>query len=398
MKLFFVFLSLFGYSLTTLFASGEKIPVTHYDYAENYEVVLGRMGCIILAGGQGSRLGSDEPKGFFPVSLIQKKSLFQLFFEKTGAASQQAGRELPLAVMTSPLNHQLTLEFLEDREWFGLSKDRVDLFSQGMLPFLDEEGNWILDASGKPAAGPDGNGGALKAFYESGVWEKWQKQGIEAVQVVLIDNALADPFDAQLCSYHLRQQADITVKCIQREPGERVGVFALDNGKVNIVEYSEMPEEHYNARNPDGSFVFALANTGLMCFDMQFIKKISEDFTVELPWHIQKKKAQIDGQLREIQKCETFIFDLFPFAQNIALLCYPREEIFAPLKNATGNASLHSVQAALLAYDRAVYFRVTGVHPPEERVFELDPQFYYPTSDFLKTWRGRPLPESDYLH
>ncbi len=359
-------------------------PLTQYDHAGSrrdqefgqQRIAQGKVGCIILAGGQGTRLECSGPKGAVPISLIQKKSLFQLFFERTLAASKRAERELPLAVMTSPLNHQATEEFLEKHHYFGLGS--VDLFAQPMLPFLDLEGNWVYDASGKILEGPDGNGGVFKSFYRAGLLDKWSAQGVESIAIVLIDNPLADPFDSELCGYHGRKEAEITLKCIPYEnPEEKVGVVALDRGKPCVVEYLELSEiERHTGR-------VSLANTSLFCFDMAFIRKT---LTIELPWHVQKKQG--------LWKFETFIFDLLSFAERIAILCYPREDVFAPLKNAS---HLKLVQEALLRHDQEVYFRVTGIYPPRNKKFELDPVFYYPTLSLIERWHRKPLPDQPYI-
>ena len=381
-------------------------PVSNYDHAGNLfdqaegqkRIEQGKVGCIILAGGQGTRLGTDDPKGVFPVSLIKKKSLFQLFCERTLAASKRAGRSLHLAVMTSPLNQQPTEEFFSKNQWFGLGADQVDLFSQNMLPFLDEQGNWLLETPGKLAEGPDGNGGVLHVFYKSGVWKKWKELDIESVHVIVVDNPLADPFDPELCGYHTRKNAEVTMKCVLREkPEEKVGVLTLEGKKINVIEYFELTEEQRNARNADGSYVFKLANISLFCFDMEFIRKVGEDPEAKMPWHLQKKKGQVLGQKREVWKYEAFIFDLLAFADRYAVLCYPRDEVFSPLKNASGDGSVETVRSALLEYDREVYFRVTGVKSAEGKKFELDPAFYYPTPSLMQRWKGRALPDHSYI-
>ena len=367
-------------------------PWTSYDRVEELKAIRkSKTGCLILAGGQGTRLGNKGPKG---TTVIQKKSLFQIFFEKTHAASQQAGHLLPLAVMTSPLNHSETEEFLKKHDLFGLSPEQLFLFEQQLLPFLEDQGNWFLQAPGKLAEGPDGNGGALTAFYEAGIWEKWKALGVECVQVILIDNPLADPFDARLCSYHLNSRAEVTMKCILRDdPEEKVGLVVAEEGRPRVVEYSEISEELREARNPDGSLLFPLANVSLFCFSMEFIQKVAKNNCYPLPWHLQRKKVED----KEIWKYETFIFDLLPVAERIQLLVYPRQETFSPLKNAKGKDSLEAVQAALLNADRRQYANITGVQPPSEKVFELDPAFYYPTSELLRQWKGKPLPPDPYV-
>ncbi len=193
----------------------------------------GLCACLILAGGRGSRLGSSSPKGTLGVSVIKKKSLFQLLFERTFYAGLQCGKKLPLVIMTSSYNHQETIAFLFSHNWFGLDQEQVYFFTQEDLPLCDTEGNWFLEAPGKLAKGPDGNGHALHLFYQSGVFEILQKQGVEYLNIVPIDNALADPFDVDFLGFHATEGSDVSIKSIKRDSeAEHVGVLASDNGSL----------------------------------------------------------------------------------------------------------------------------------------------------------------------
>ena len=356
----------------------------------------GKVGCIILAGGQGTRLGQCQTKGLIPVSLIKNKSLFQLFLEKTLAASKKACCDLPIAIMTSPINFSTTFSFLEQAGWFGLSKKQVDLFQQGTLPFLDDLGNWILHAPGKIAEGPDGNGNFFKAFYDSGISQKWKDAGIEMINVVLIDNPLADPFDAELCGYHFRTAAQATIKCVRKfSSSEAVGSLVSHDGRPRVVEYSEFPIAKLHAKNEDGSLQFSLANTSLFCFMFNFLEELARSSDTYLPWHIVQKKIETKIST-VIWKFERFIFDLLEYADRIEVIVFPREKTFSPLKNLSGEGCLEKVQSSLLASDRATFFEVTGISAPN-RKFELDQTFYYPTAQFLEKWKGRPLPDAEYI-
>lgn len=323
-------------------------------------IAQGKMGCIILSGGQGTRLGAAVPKGILPVSVIRRKSLLQLFCERTLAASKKANRKLPLAIMTSPLNHKAIQEHVKDYP--------VALFSQGMHPFQDETGNWLEQS------GPDGNGSFLKAFYESGLFKEWKDAGVEVLNIIQVDNALADPFDAELCGYHINRQAEATLKAIKKlSPSESVGSIVERAGSARVIEYSEFPND------PS----YDLANITLLCFQMSFLEKI-KDFP--LPWHKARKQ--------NVWKYEKFIFDLLEFTNRVNVLLYPREICYAPLKNPTQQ---ESVEKALLERDCMKFFQITGVRAPEGRVFELDPAFYYLTDELALKWSGKSLPEKDYI-
>lgn len=352
-------------------------PLETYEVADNLKS-MDNIACLILCGGQGSRLGTADPKGLVPVSPVKGKSLLQLFCEKTVAASLKAGRPLSLAIMTSPFNREKITEYLAQNNYFGA---QVDIYSQEILPFLDDRGNWLLEAPGKLAEGPDGNGHALKGLVASGIWEKWKQRGIEFVNVIPIDNPLADPFDP-------RHEGEVTIRAIFRhDPKEKVGVIGVSNNKISVVEYSDLPANapHYK-----------IANISLFCFSMDFIKKIS---TISLPWHLARKQASVllgtaKGVCVEnarVWKFETFIFDLLDYAEKVKVLVYPREHTYAPLKNASGEKSIETVQAALLAADRRIYENISGLQPPQQP-FELDQTFHYPTPDLLDKWRGKPLP------
>jgi len=323
-------------------------------------LAAGQVGCLVLAGGQGTRLNWPGPKGTYPLTRFQKKTLFQLLCEKTRAASEEIGAPLPLAIMTSPLNHKETESYLKKQGRFGLDVDQIVLFEQEMQPFI-----------GGPGSGPTGNGDALKLLVRAGIW-----QGRSLVQVVPIDNPLANPFDATLCGFHDRQGADVTMKVIERKGNEKVGVVGTEHGKIKVIEYFELPEE---------STGWKFAHITLFCFSMEFAKQVKD---VQLPWHHAQKKG--------VTKRETFIFDLLDYAKEPRVIVYPRSETYAPLKNAEGENSPETVRAALLIADQRQYKKVTGVDVAKA-VFELDPRFYFPSDALIKKWRGRPLPSQPYV-
>jgi len=250
------------------------------------------VGCIVLAGGDGSRLGWNGPKGTFPI--FEGMTLFQLLEKRLGSLKN-------VAVMTSPPNDEMTRA--------AFSRE-VDFFTQNMLPLLDVEGNALDERR------PSGNGEALKCFYHSGLFEKWRKQGVEFVQVILIDNPLADPFDARMIDIQMKTGAEVCIKAVHKShPEEKVGVIGEKNGKVCVVEYSENPPVEWN-----------LANTGLYSFTMDFIEKIKD---VELPIHAVRRTFKD----QPVIKREYFLFDVLPYSEKTEVILYPRETTFAPLKS-----------------------------------------------------------------
>jgi UDP-N-acetylglucosamine/UDP-N-acetylgalactosamine diphosphorylase len=357
-------------------------PFTKYDTRGGYDAIgkkrlaQGKVGCILVAGGQGTRLGWNGPKGTFPLSTVNNKSLFQLFAERVAAASRRYGHALPVAIMTSSLNHDETVMFFEEHRYFGLKPGQISFFQQGVLPLLDEEGEPFMDAPGQVAMGPDGNGVALHHFYSSGIFSEWQSRGIENVNFVQVDNALNDPFDAQLVGYH---ECDVTVKCVTRKaPSEKVGVLVDTADGVRVVEYSELSDDERLAKNADGSLKHSCANISQFCFCMSFIERVAQ---MEFPLHAAHKAAARLGEpipdAPNAWKFEAFIFDVLSEAQEVRALLYPRGECFAPVKNRAGADSPDSARALIQQYDRQVMELLTGRSCPEGE-FELDPDLYYP--------------------
>ena len=391
-------------------------PFNEYSLAESAEslshkklgeqlISEGKVGVLIIAGGQGSRLRFDGPKGMFPVSVIKQKSLFQLFAEKTIAAGAQAGLLLPLAIMTSPVNHQETVDFFRAHLCFGLQENQITFFCQSVLPLLDDQGELFLESPSEIARGPNGNGNALVHFYESGAWEQWWNQGVRHLSLLTVDNPLADPFDTRLIGFHAKQAYDVTVKCAAKtSPEEKVGVLVRSEGKVCVVEYSEMSNEQRHALLSNGELAYQCANLSLFCFDMTFIHDLVTKHKDEMPLHLAHKAVKRLFQEGETLlpgepnawKFEFFIFDALPFAKRVGALLFPRDQCFAPLKNFSGENSIQSVQMALRSQDALIFSNISGKASPS-RPFELAQEFHYPTPELLQKWKGRDLPNQTYI-
>lgn len=334
-------------------------------------IKAGKVGCLIIAGGQGTRLSFSGPKGCFPVTAVKQKSLFQLYGEKIAFLSKKVNYPLPVAIMTSPQNDHDTKHFFYDNHFFGLQEGQVFFFSQKMLPMLTDQGSLFLEEKGKLALGPDGNGFSLKYLAETPFFNKWKEQGVEYVNFVLIDNSLADPFDQELVGFHERQGNDMTVKCIKKiDPNEKVGVLVRVNGKPKVIEYSEFPNDEMLKKRCE------LANLSLFCFSVSFIEKMKAN---KMPLHLAHKVATVLGERAlapNAWKFETFIFDSLEFTNKVSALLYPRERCFAPLKNASGDNSIKTVQQALEKEERRLYREATG-HDAPPGPFELPIEYYY---------------------
>lgn len=292
-----------------------------------------KVGCLILAGGQGTRLGFNGPKGIMPI--LNEKSLFHLL-------CMRAKDKGPLCIMTSPCNHAQTVDFFAHHQDFAISE--LFFFQQEMLPFLDNHGNWMLEKPGLIAEGPDGNGHALHLFFQRGIWQQFSDLGITHLNVIFVDNALADPFDAEFIGLTAKSQSDVGIKVIDRIAHDQsMGALVEKNGKLKVIEYSELPP----------SFPATFSHTGMFCLPMSFIQKLSQ---YEFPLHLARKTAKIllgtakgtTQEIAQVWKCERFLFDLLDYATSTTLFVCPRENIYAPLKNARGDKSLETVREAIV--------------------------------------------------
>lgn len=349
----------------------------------------GRCGCVVLAGGQSSRLRLTGPKGVLPISLIRHKSLFQLIAEKILAASLWAGHPLPLAMMTSVQNRVETELFFLKHKFFGLEPSQVSFFSQNVWPLLSPSGDLILESEGKLALGPNGNGDFFSEFVHNGVWTKWRKQGVDFVRVVPIDNPLALPLDPELLGFHYRQQYDVSMQAIRVETGkEKMGTFCLQDDHILVAEYGEcdFPENR-------------LANPGLYLFSMPFIEQVHR---AQLPLHAAMKAVRTVEQpdvpvVPNAWKMERFIFDVLHYTKNSGVLLYPREECFAPLKTLQGKGSIEGVQHALLYREQLLYAELAKLSTVPSELLELSPSCYYPSQELLDWVYHRPVREGEYI-
>jgi UDP-N-acetylglucosamine/UDP-N-acetylgalactosamine diphosphorylase len=259
-----------------------------------------------------------------------------------------------------------------------------------------------LQSPGKLAKGPDGNGNCLRLLYHSEIWEKWKKRGVEYLNVIQVDNALADPFDTGFLGFHAYRKNDASMKCIFRQnETEKVGVIVSFQGKLKVIEYSELSEE-CGKKDAEGRLLYPLANIGSFCFSMEFIKKHALH-SEPLPWHVANKMVQawdhqvLEGKKKkQAWKFEYFLFDVFEEVQKAAVLVSPRETCYAALKNESGDKSIGTVQEALIAQDRRIFKKITGIEPPDS-IFELAPSFSYGSSEQLKKWKAKSWPKLSYI-
>lgn len=310
----------------------------------------GEVAACVLAGGQGTRLGFDGPKGCYDVGLPSNKTLFQIFAERVlrlARLGSEAGGEasrVPFLVMTSPLNRSVTEKFFEDCDRFGLPAEDVWFFEQGTMPCLTPEGKIILESAGRVASNPDGNGGFYPALQKSGCLARLQEQGIKYLHVFSVDNLLCRPADPRFVGYCIERDFDCGNKCVQKlSPEEKVGVVAKRGGRPSVVEYSELDDRRKNMRDEAGNLVFGAGN---ICNHLYTVSFLVDSVLPNMAnmFHLARKKIPYAGEdgnaiaptAENGVKLESFIFDVFPLSQKMAILETLREEEFAPVKNAPG--------------------------------------------------------------
>ena len=307
---------------------------------------------LIVAGGQGTRLGFPGPKGSFLISSIKKKTLFQLFAESIRAVSNRYQAILPLLIMTSQENHEETQAFFESYDFFSLNRNQVHFFSQGMLPTLTPGGELILKDAENLLANPDGHGGSLKALYESGLAERLKGQGVSEIFYCQVDNPLARIADPAFIGVHRQEEADISTKVVRRRDlEEKVGIYGRVNGKPAIIEYSDFSPEDYRSLDERGNIRYWSGNIAIHMISLSFVERMNRE-GFALPYHRAIKEVEglrPGGRSERMKglKFETFVFDSIPLAQKSICMEVAREEEFAPVKNQTGADSPDTARQAM---------------------------------------------------
>jgi UDP-N-acetylglucosamine/UDP-N-acetylgalactosamine diphosphorylase len=348
----------------------------------------GKVAAFVVAGGQGTRLGFDGPKGNFPISPVKNKTLFQLFAETITAVSKKYQAVCPWYIMTSPLNHEVTKQIFRSNGYYGLNESDVFIFQQGTLPNFDFDGRILLADKSKIACSPDGHGGSLKALYQSGAIEDMKRRGVEFVSYYQVDNPLINIFDPLFIGLHALDKGEVSSKALVKTgPMEKLGNFCLVDGKVTVIEYSDMPEELAEKRNEDGSLVFELGSIAIHIISRGFVEKLNAK-NFSLPLHRAVKKIEhIDADGNFIKptepngvKLESFVFDALPLASKSIILETVRSEEFGPVKNATGVDSAESSRRMIIARG-ASWLESAGVAVPRRAdgsvdcVIEIAPSF-----------------------
>lgn len=316
-----------------------KKEINKYIEIGKNKVKTGKFAVTIMAGGQGTRLGHKGPKGTFSIKLnSENKYLFQLIIEKLEQAEKDYGITLPCYIMTSPENNDETIAFFKKNNYFGYNKEYIKFFKQGEQPLIDKEGKIVLNEEGLIQLASDGNGGIFYSMKKNGIIEDMKKRGIEWVFIGSVDNLLIKYVDTLLLGLAIENGSKVATRTIiKNSPYENVGILCKKNGKVKVIEYTEIPEKIRLAVNSDGEIKYGESHIMCNLFNIEAIEKASSN---ELKYHIAEKKIKIkdNGNLidTECYKFEKFVFDTFCLFDNITILRGKREEDFAPIKNLKG--------------------------------------------------------------
>lgn len=360
----------------------------------------GRVAAFTVAGGQGTRLGYDGPKGTFPVSPIKQKTLFQIFAEKVRAAGARYGKPIHWFIMTSHLNHGPTEAFFKANGYFGLVESQVHFFRQGRMPAVTPEGKILLETKGSIAMSPDGHGGSLRALDRSGALDLMEKEGIDILSYFQVDNPLVRGIDPAFIGWHVLRGSEMSSKMVAKAyAGEKVGHFCIQQGKNIVIEYSDLPKSYQEEiDSATGELRYIAGSIAIHILDTKFIRRMARG-SDSLPFHrADKKIPTIDSAGNSVKpekangvKFEMFVFDALPFASNPVVIETPRADDFSPVKNAEGLDSPKTCADDQLR-QFARWLVSNGVNLPVDSsglpVFpiEVSPLFGYDEDSFADAW------------
>jgi UDP-N-acetylglucosamine/UDP-N-acetylgalactosamine diphosphorylase len=314
----------------------------------------GKVGVILVAGGQGTRLGYDGPKGTYSLGPVSGASLFEIHARKILALEREFGAPVPFYIMTSQGNDAETRRFFESHSYFGLAAERVKFFIQGTLPAFWPDGRMVMEAPGRLFSAPDGHGGILTALKRTGMIADMERRGVTTLFYFQVDNPLVEIADPVFVGAHLQRGAEMSLKvCAKRDASEGLGVVVVRDGRQAVVEYTELTDAQKKACRADGDLVLKFGSVAIHIFSLVFLK---QEATAGLPLHQAHKKVPYCDEAGKTckpekpnaYKFEKFIFDALPDARAALLLEFAREDEFAPVKNAEGDDSPATARDAMM--------------------------------------------------
>lgn len=364
-------------------------------------VRAGRVAAFTVAGGQGTRLGYDGPKGTFPVTPVSHKTLFQVFAEKIARSAEKFQTPIHWFILTSEINNDATVAAFEQHDYFGLQPDEVHFIVQGLVPAVDREGKILLADKATIAMTPDGHGGSLRALVRTGATAKMKALGIDCLSYFQVDNPLIPCIDPAFIGFHLLGESECSSKMIPKAYAlEKVGHFCVQDGKTVVIEYSDLPESLQQETLADGRLRFVAGSVAIHIFDRDFIDRVGGGAAdLKLPFHRADKKIPfVNAQGEIIQpespngvKFEMFVFDALPMARNPVIIEGRRGDNFSPVKNAEGVDSPQSCEADQLRLF-ARWLKAAGEEIETDECglpgfrFEISPLFANDQQDFIDQW------------
>ena len=312
-----------------------------------------KVGAILLAGGQGTRLGFDKAKGMYNIGVSKDLYIFEQLVRNLQKVTDEAGAFVPLYIMTSDKNDEQTRAFFEEHEYFGYNKDFIKFFVQEMVPAVDFDGNVLIEAEDSLAMSPNGNGGWFTSLVKAGLGEDMKEKGVEWLNVFAVDNVLQQIADPVFVGATLASGCVCGAKVVRKcDPYERVGALCLEDGKPSIIEYYELTPEMAEATNEAGSLLYGFGVILNYLFNVETLFEISKK---NMPLHIVEKKVpyidengvEVKPEVPNAYKFETLILDMIFMMDNCLSFEVEREKEFAPVKNATGVDSVESARELL---------------------------------------------------
>ena len=313
----------------------------------------GKIGAVLLAGGMGTRLGSDDPKGMYDIGLTKTLYIFECLVNNMMAVVNEVGAWFPLYIMTSERNNESTVRFLEEKNFFGYNKDYVHFFTQEMAPASDYTGKAYMEEKGRIATSPNGNGGWFSSMERCGILDKVHESGVEYLNVFGVDNVLQKIYDPYFVGAVIDEKVAVGAKVISKNaPDERIGVMCLEDGRPSIIEYYELTDELMNAKDEKGKPAYEF---GVILNYLFEVKALEEIAAKKLPLHTVEKKINYldeEGNLVKPEepngyKYENLILDMIQMLDTCLPYEVIRESEFAPIKNKTGIDSVESARELL---------------------------------------------------
>ncbi len=384
------------------FTREEALPVGEAALRE------GKVGVVVVAGGQGSRLGFPHPKGMYPLGPVSQRTLFQIHADRLIGSARRFGVSIPFFLMTSPATHEETVAYFEANDHCGLDPQDLIIFCQGTMPAIDREsGQLLLAEKDSLFLSPDGHGGTVAAMSKSGCFDLMKERGVEYLFYYQVDNPLVAIADPELIGYHILAKSEMTSQVVAKiDPQEKVGNVVSVDGQLQIIEYSDLPAASAERRNDDGSLAIWAGSIAVHVFDVEFLNRMVAQAD-SLPFHRASKVVPyVDADGNRVTpespnaiKFERFIFDLLPSAKNALVVEIDEAEGFAPLKNAAGapKDTEATAQAAMVNQHRS-WLEEAGVAVADGVQVEISQAFALDAAELAtKVEKGSKIEADQYF-